>query len=86
MAALNACDRVLSGGRVLSMREHLAALAGLGYDLDAPPDVYGDGVVRELEERVGGLLGKPAAAFFPPGRWRNRSAFAAGRPAPGTRW
>jgi threonine aldolase len=67
MAALNACDRVLSGGRVLSMREHLAALAGLGYDLDAPPDVYGDGVVRELEERVGGLLGKPAAAFFPTG-------------------
>ena len=67
MAALNTCDRVLSGGRVLSMREHLAALAGLGYDLDAPPDVYGDGVVRELEERVAGLLGKPAAAFFPTG-------------------
>jgi threonine aldolase len=49
------------------MRAHLAALLGSGYDLDAEPDHYGDGLVRQLEERVAGLLGKPAAAFFPTG-------------------
>ena len=78
MAALNACDRVLSGGRVLSMREHLAGLAGLGYDLDAPPDVYGDGVVRELEERVAGFDRRqprlPSAAGASARMWPSRSA------------
>ena len=51
------------------MRQRLAVLAALadGYDLDAVPDVYGDGVVRSLEERVASLLGKPDAAFFPTG-------------------
>ena len=65
MAALASCSQMLSGGQE-SMRERLIMLAGLGYDLAAQPDTYGDGIVRELEERVG-LLGKPAAAFFPSG-------------------
>ncbi len=65
--AINACDRVLSHGRQLTMRDRLAALAGSGYDLDAAPDMYGDGVVRTLEQRVASLLGKPDAAFFPTG-------------------
>ena len=38
-----------------------------GYDLDRVPDVYGGGIVAELETRVAELLGKPAAAFFPTG-------------------
>ncbi|WP_405880545.1 beta-eliminating lyase-related protein [Streptomyces sp. NBC_01136] len=37
------------------------------YDLDRPVDMYGDQVVETLEERVAGLLGKEAAAFFPTG-------------------
>ncbi len=37
------------------------------YDLDLPVDMYGDGIVETLEERVAGLLGKEAAAFFPSG-------------------
>lgn len=52
------------------MRERLTALAAIAnpeYDLDAQPDIYGDGIVRKLEERVAGLLGKPEAAFFPTG-------------------
>ncbi len=67
--AIRACDRVLvAGPRGTSMRERLAELAaGTAYDLDAPPDIYGDGIVRQLEERVAGLLGKPDAAFFPTG-------------------
>ena len=67
MAALTACDRVLSHGAAVSMRERLTALAGLGYDLDALPDVYGNGIVAELEQKTAGLLGKPSAAFFPTG-------------------
>ncbi|MFI6278176.1 threonine aldolase family protein [Streptomyces sp. NPDC050988] len=37
------------------------------YDLDKPVDMYGDGIVETLEERVAALLGKEAAAFFPSG-------------------
>lgn len=37
------------------------------HDLDEGVDVYGDGVVAELEGRVAALLGFPAAAFFPTG-------------------
>jgi threonine aldolase len=67
LAAIGACDRVLSHGKPASMRERLAALLEGGRDLDAVPDQYGDGIVRRLEERVAGLLGKPDAAFFPTG-------------------
>lgn len=69
-AAIRACDRVLTFGKPASMRERLSELAAIAdreYDLDAPPDIYGDGIVSKLEERVAGLLGKPDAAFFPTG-------------------
>ncbi|MFF3339719.1 threonine aldolase family protein [Streptomyces flavidovirens] len=45
----------------------LAADAGSAYDLDEWADVYGDGVVAELERRVARTLGLEAAAFFPTG-------------------
>ncbi|MFJ8040672.1 threonine aldolase family protein [Kitasatospora sp. NPDC096147] len=69
--AFRRCGRLLSGSRPQSLRERMAGLAAeaetLGLDLDARPDIYGDGVVRLLEERVAALLGKPDAAFFPTG-------------------
>lgn len=64
-------------GRVLSripqdrtLGEQLASLtadAATVTDLALPADIYGDGVVAELEQRVAGLLGTEAAAFFPTG-------------------
>jgi threonine aldolase len=45
----------------------LAADAGAVYDLDAYVDMYGNGVVEELERRTARALGKEAAAFFPTG-------------------
>ncbi|MFF3394679.1 threonine aldolase family protein [Streptomyces sp. NPDC002669] len=45
----------------------LAAEAGTVTALDRPLDFYGDGVVADLEERIAGLLGTEAAAFFPTG-------------------
>ncbi|MCX5387973.1 low specificity L-threonine aldolase [Streptomyces sp. NBC_00083] len=45
----------------------LAAAAGDVHDLDTTTDVYGDGVVAELERRTAEVLGFPAAAFFPSG-------------------
>ncbi|MDK0520271.1 beta-eliminating lyase-related protein [Streptomyces sp. ML-6] len=45
----------------------LAAGAGTVTALDRSTDFYGDGVVADLEERVAGLLGTEAAAFFPTG-------------------
>ncbi|MGW8883251.1 threonine aldolase family protein [Streptomyces sp. NPDC055749] len=45
----------------------LAADAGAVHDLDDWTDLYGDGVVGEVERRVAGLLGMEAAAFFPTG-------------------
>ncbi|MEV3966576.1 beta-eliminating lyase-related protein [Streptomyces sp. NPDC050698] len=52
-----------------TLRERLALLeeAGGVHDLDELSDVYGDGVVEELERKVAGLLGTEAAAFFPTG-------------------
>ncbi|WP_191875776.1 threonine aldolase family protein [Streptomyces filipinensis] len=37
------------------------------HDLDERSDIYGDRIVTALEERVAGLLGTEAAAFFPTG-------------------
>ncbi|WP_328900844.1 beta-eliminating lyase-related protein [Streptomyces sp. NBC_00441] len=64
-------------GRALSrlpqdrtLGEQLAALAadaGTVTDPGLPADLYGDGVVGELERRVAGLLGTEAAVFFPTG-------------------
>ncbi|GAA2624998.1 beta-eliminating lyase-related protein [Streptomyces vastus] len=50
--------------------ERLARLTDMAaqvYDLDQPVDMYGDRIVETVEERVAGLLGKEAAAFFPSG-------------------
>src|SRR5947209_14490723 len=66
LAARKASDRMLSGLRPLTMREHLAAVDA-AVDLDRWPDFYGDGPVGELEARVAGLLGTEAAVFFPTG-------------------
>lgn len=41
--------------------------SGFVHDPDDAVDVYGGGVVAELERRVAGLLGTEAAAFFPTG-------------------
>ncbi|MFJ5892345.1 threonine aldolase family protein [Streptomyces californicus] len=45
----------------------LAADASSVHDPDDWTDVYGGGVVADLERRVAGLLGMEAAAFFPTG-------------------
>ncbi|WP_442805606.1 threonine aldolase family protein [Streptomyces sp. NBC_00385] len=45
----------------------LAADAATVTDLDRPADIYGNGIVAELERRIAGLLGTEAAAFFPTG-------------------
>jgi threonine aldolase len=70
-AAVAACDRVLSGRPDLTLADHLERAARdpelAGVDLSQPADLYGDGVVEELEERVAELLGMPSAAFFPTG-------------------
>lgn len=65
--ALRGCDRILSGTKPASPRQRLTEIMNSAYDLNARPDVYGDGPVRELEQRVAELLGKPDAAFFPSG-------------------
>lgn len=65
--AMRGCERILSGRRPQSVREQIAALTQSGFGLDDRPDLYGDGPVGALEERVAALLGKPAAVFFPTG-------------------
>ncbi|HEX5567504.1 MAG TPA: beta-eliminating lyase-related protein [Streptomyces sp.] len=53
-----------------TLARELARLAREGarvHDLDSRPDLYGDGIVTELEERTAALLGTEAAAFFPTG-------------------
>ncbi|MCF1599333.1 threonine aldolase family protein [Streptomyces muensis] len=52
-----------------TLRERLALLDAATdlYDLDEPSDIYGNGVVEVLEEKVAALLGLEAAAFFPTG-------------------
>ncbi|MEV7340369.1 beta-eliminating lyase-related protein [Streptomyces sp. NPDC093544] len=71
VAAWRAARRVLWHPSYQStVRDRLAWLndgAEGVYDLDQPVDMYGDRLVETLEERVAGLLGKEAAAFFPTG-------------------
>ncbi|MFF8592031.1 threonine aldolase family protein [Streptomyces sp. NPDC015220] len=70
IAAYRSAERVLSrAGHLDTLRERLALLDGARevYDLDELSDMYGNGVVEALEEKVAGLLGKEAAAFFPTG-------------------
>ncbi|WP_377269968.1 threonine aldolase family protein [Peterkaempfera sp. SMS 1(5)a] len=69
-AVLRGCTRVLSQQPTRTMRERLAELAaadGQAYGLDGLPDVYGDGPVARLEQRVADLLGFEDAVFFPTG-------------------
>ncbi|HEY5833132.1 threonine aldolase family protein [Streptomyces sp.] len=69
-AAVRACERVLTNGEQPSIRERLAWLSAEGaeaFEIDGPPDFYGNGVVEEVERQVAGLLGTEAAAFFPTG-------------------
>ncbi|MEY9847617.1 threonine aldolase [Streptacidiphilus sp. BW17] len=70
-AAVRGSERQLSGIRPQSLAERLADLSGeagqAAFDLDGRPDVYGDGIVTALEDRVAELLGTEAAAFFPTG-------------------
>ncbi|MEV0716614.1 beta-eliminating lyase-related protein [Asanoa sp. NPDC050611] len=82
VAAMRACDRILSGERPLTMRERLADLDGL----DELPDFYGgDGPVTALEERVAGLLGTEAAVFFPTGTMAQQVALRYGADRGGSR-
>lgn len=71
VAAWKAAGRVLwRPGYQLTLRERLAWLnegAGDVCDLDGRVDMYGDGLVETLEERVAELLGTEAAVFFPTG-------------------
>ncbi|MDH6131874.1 threonine aldolase [Kitasatospora sp. MAA4] len=78
IAALRACERILSEGRPVTMRERLAALSTAD-GLDAPPDFYGgNGPVRQLEERVAGLLGTENCVFFPTGTMAQQVALRYG--------
>ncbi|MEE4492487.1 threonine aldolase family protein [Streptomyces sp. BE230] len=71
ISAWRQADRILDRTPVdRSLGEQLAALtagAATVTDPDRPADIYGDGVVAELEQRIAGLLGTEAAAFFPTG-------------------
>lgn len=76
-AALRRCDRILCHVRLATVRERLDGLirdAEAVTDPDAPLDVYGDGVVRDLERRVADLLGAPEALFFPSGIMAQQAA------------
>ena len=77
LAALSACDRILSGVRPATMRDRLADMEA-GGDLDGPPDFYGDGPVNTLEKRVADLLGTEATVFFPTGTMAQQVALRYG--------
>lgn len=66
--ASRAAHRLLSNERPLTSGERLAMLERSPHAAKPRPlDVYGDGIVEDLERRVAGLLGKPAALWFPTG-------------------
>ncbi|MFE2030372.1 threonine aldolase family protein [Streptomyces hygroscopicus] len=72
IAAWHGSERTLAHGPTEGrIADRLAALAltadDPSYGGDGWVDVYGDGVVEELERRVATLLGMEAAAFFPTG-------------------
>ncbi|GHE07067.1 threonine aldolase family protein [Streptomyces alanosinicus] len=71
LAALRGAGRVLwRPAFEATIRERLDWLAQTApqvYDLDEQVDMYGGRIVAALEERVAGLLGTEAAAFFPTG-------------------
>ena len=71
IAAWRRAERILSRPPVdRTLGEQLAdlgAYAGSVADLDRPADIYGDGIVAVLEQRIADLLGMESAAFFPTG-------------------
>ncbi|WP_425832359.1 threonine aldolase family protein [Streptomyces fractus] len=71
IAALRGAERTLGrrpNEATLGERwESLSAAAATVADLSDDVDVYGGGVVADLEAEVAALLGKEAAAFFPTG-------------------
>ncbi|TXS05497.1 threonine aldolase [Streptomyces sp. col6] len=71
LAAWRQAGRILSrlpqDGTLGDQLAALAADAGAVTDPGLAADIYGNGVVGELEQRVAGLLGTEAAAFFPTG-------------------
>lgn len=71
IAAWRQAERILSWAPMdRSLGEQLASLtadAGTVTDLGRQADIYGDGVVAELEQRIAVALGMEAAAFFPTG-------------------
>ncbi|MFE9255831.1 threonine aldolase family protein [Streptomyces sp. NPDC006879] len=77
LAFRGAAKSLWRGSVELTLAERLAELtahaAGVT-DLDQAGDVYGDGVVGELEDRVADLLGKDEAAFFPTGTMAQQAA------------
>ncbi|WNI17084.1 threonine aldolase family protein [Actinacidiphila sp. ITFR-21] len=79
-AAVRACGPVLTGRWSDTVRERAGWLAAVAEELteaDEAPDVYGDGVVRRLEEEVARLLGVADAAFFPTGTMAQQVALRA---------
>lgn len=71
LAAWNAARRLLAdppaSGTIAGRLARLAKEGAEVHDLAESPDVYGDGIVADLEERTAALLGTEAAAFFPTG-------------------
>ncbi|BAU87667.1 L-allo-threonine aldolase [Streptomyces laurentii] len=65
--ATKVLSRLAAEHRIGDRLAGLVADAGGVYDLDDWVDMYGDGVVAELERRTARLLGKEAAVFFPTG-------------------
>ncbi|MGH4033264.1 threonine aldolase family protein [Actinomycetota bacterium Odt1-20B] len=70
-AAVRGAERLLADQPLFTpIGVRLADLAARAADVvgaEQRPDMYGDGVVAALEERVAEVLGKEAAAFFPTG-------------------
>ncbi|MEU9371587.1 beta-eliminating lyase-related protein [Streptomyces avermitilis] len=65
--ATRALSRIAAERRIGDRLADLTAHAGTVYDLDDWTDMYGDGIVGELERRTARALGMEAAAFFPTG-------------------
>ncbi|MDQ1009203.1 hypothetical protein QFZ82_003688 [Streptomyces sp. V4I23] len=91
LAAWRTSERVLwRTSAELRVRDGLAALASGAadvYDPDEPVDMYGDGIVAELERRTAALLGLPAVVYFPTGTMAQQVALRCWAAAPATtRW
>jgi threonine aldolase len=79
-AAVRGCGRVLSGRGRPGVREAMARLAAVAEDFagaEESADMYGDGLVAEVERQVAALLGTEDAAFFPTGTMAQQVALRA---------